>query len=594
MAVVSYMDGMPMPKPIACPAERFDTAKCGEKTRWVRIARGGLVFLIAMCGHHRVVAVICSTGKAKYFRWAKTDFEKSLMKVGRGNKRAKCVEECCTHCPAKMHAHCDNWLCKKCCDKLGYNCTADKHTSEQARPEFPLSRIKDDVWRGDDAEEPARDAREIIDVDAGPEVIVIDDDSHDSHNGDEDSHDDEDSCASRADEDDIARAIRLSLLDADEDLRALRDEEEELAHAIRLSLLSAHSPAAQQDDDDDDDDDDLYVEDGDLSRALKLSRWVLACMPSNGAGPSRLQGKGGASDVIKVKVSCEHLWLLSSRAHAVASSQQLTAFNTQANAVRESGDAIYRTVVTVPASRGEQGEFFESDFTDAALADLRLNRKLLKKLRVWDDNFEKYLLAYPDEDDDPADPCFACEVKYSTERRMQFLTNTALEDLGDHLELTEEEQRRDERRDEDSLRPVLIRVEVHHYEKKGLCQGNMVIGLGDCYTRRRRFYLEDCMVSLNDLSEHDRKALDLDDVDLSVTDDGDYRPGGITMDTLLNAVPWTSDTDDHELKLILRVHGSPFACAKKRKAIRGSGREKGKGKGKEKEETGDYKRRKVA
>ncbi|EJD32245.1 hypothetical protein AURDEDRAFT_132202, partial [Auricularia subglabra TFB-10046 SS5] len=181
--------------------------------------------------------------------------------------------------------------------------------SEQPRPEFPLSRIKDNVWSGDDAEEPAEGEREIIDVDADPEVIVIDDDSHDSHNGDEDSRDDEDPPATRADQHDIARAIRLSLLDADEDLRALRDEEEELAHAIHLSLLSAHGPAAQQDDGDDDDDDDPYVEDGELSGALKLSRWASARMPSNGAGPSRLQGKDDAPDVIKIKVSCEHLWL---------------------------------------------------------------------------------------------------------------------------------------------------------------------------------------------------------------------------------------------------------------------------------------------
>ncbi|EJD35862.1 hypothetical protein AURDEDRAFT_175067, partial [Auricularia subglabra TFB-10046 SS5] len=534
------------------------------KAKWIRIERGGLTFLIAMCGDHRIVAVLCSVDKAKFFKWATTDFERSLMKLGRGNRLPKRPVDRCTHCRGRMHTDCDNWLCKKCCVKFGYNCSVDIHETEEARPEIPLMRIKDHLWHGEDEDEPAPVEREIIDVDEEPEVIVIDDDE---------PHIDEDSRAPRGEEADLARAIQLSLLTVDEESRALCGEEADIARAIQLSLLSMHAQAAQQDDEDDEDD--PYVEDGDLSRATKLSRWAAARLQRDGAGPSRLADD--ESRTIRVRVSCEHLW--------------------EANAARESGDSIYRTVVTVPASRGEQGEFFESDLTDAALADLKLNRRLLKKVRVWDDNCEKYLL----------DPCFAWEVKYSMERRMQFVIVTAVEDLEDHVELTKEEKHRNERRDEDELRPVLVRVEVFHYEKKGYCQGELLIATGDCYVRRRRFYIEDCKVALSDLCENARMALDLEDTDVGIMDDGEYRPGGITMDTPLNAVPWTSDTDDHELKLVIRVHGSAAAYRKRRRPMRGSRRGKGKGKGKGKakakedeedeedeEETGDYKRRKTA
>ncbi|EJD32658.1 hypothetical protein AURDEDRAFT_178246, partial [Auricularia subglabra TFB-10046 SS5] len=127
----------------------------------------------------------------------------------------------------------------------------------------------------------------------------------------------------------------------------------------------------------------------------------------------------------------------------------------------------------------------------------------------------------------------------------------------------------------------------------------LLIATGDCYVRRRRFYIEDCKVALSDLCENDRMALDLEDADVGVMDDGDDRHGGITMDTPLNAVPWTSATDAHELKLVIRVHGSAAAFGRRRMALRGIKRRKGKGKGKgkeeeEEEETGDYKRRKTA
>ncbi|EJD41157.1 hypothetical protein AURDEDRAFT_169746, partial [Auricularia subglabra TFB-10046 SS5] len=415
------------------------------------------------------------------------------------------------------------------------------------------------------AEPQAHGECEAINVDADPEVIVIDDDDDDySHVArDEDADiaraielsllhgaidDDDDYSHIARDEDaDIARAIELSLLhgaidSGDEDSRTARDEDAGAVRAFKLSLSPAGNLPAQQDDDDDDDDD-PYVEDEDLCRALKLSRWA-ARMKSRGAGPSRLE-PSEESAPLKIRVTCEHLW--------------------KANPVRDSGSAIYRTTVTVPSSRGEEGDFFESDFTDEALAALKLTRKLLKRVLIWDDSRVHYLLAYPEEDDDPTDACFALEVKYSAKHRITFLMNTKIEELESHVELKEEERRRDEEHEWDSLNHVLARVEVRHYEKKGYCEGNMVVKVGDCRAPRRRWHIEHCMLSLRDFCENDLMVLGLADADLSVTDDGDYRPSGITMDTLLNAEPWTSDYDDQELKIVIRVHGSAVASPKRRR-----------------------------
>ncbi|EJD34626.1 hypothetical protein AURDEDRAFT_176348, partial [Auricularia subglabra TFB-10046 SS5] len=163
MADIPSLEVLSVPKPIACPAERFDTTTCGQKAKWIRIERGGLTFLIAMCGDHRIVAVLCSVDKAKFFKWATTDFERSLMNLGRGNRLPKRPVDRCTHCRGRMHTDCDNWLCKKCCVKFGYNCSVDIHETEEARPEIPLMRIKDHLWHGEDEDEPAPVEREIID-----------------------------------------------------------------------------------------------------------------------------------------------------------------------------------------------------------------------------------------------------------------------------------------------------------------------------------------------------------------------------------------------------------------------------------------------
>ncbi|EJD41159.1 hypothetical protein AURDEDRAFT_169748 [Auricularia subglabra TFB-10046 SS5] len=565
------------PKAVACQIRMHDGSKCGRKTRWVRLTRSEqkLSFLVAICDDHTVVAVFCSVDGLKWFYWAKTNFERSLkIAVGRGSERAKCLAERCTQCLAKMNGRCTNWLCKKCCTGVNAECALKNHRTEQPRPWNPIVRIRDFVWYGDDAEPPAPGEREPIDVDADPEVIVIDEDDDDDAGAREGSH------AARDDdeEQDIARTIALSLLPAainddeawaSEDSHTARDDDEDMARAVELSLLPTRGETAPQDFFDDDD---PYVEDEDLSRALRLSRWVARMKAANGAGPSRSAGPDEESDTLQILVTCEHLW--------------------EENAVRDSGNAIYRTTVTIPASRGEEGDFFESDFTDKALTALRLNRKALKRVLVWDNSREHYLLAYPEEDDDPTDACFALEVKYSLKHRITFLMKTKVEELGAHVELKEEEKRHDEPCEWDSLRGLLIRVEAQHFEKKSQCQGKLVTRMADCYAQRRRFYPEDCVITLSDFCENDLMALELADADLSVADDGEYRYGRITMHTPLNTTP-ASKKDDHKLNLVIRVHGSKTAAPKRRRATSSGGKQKGKEEEEEEEDGRDRKRHKT-
>ncbi|EJD34046.1 hypothetical protein AURDEDRAFT_176891, partial [Auricularia subglabra TFB-10046 SS5] len=206
------MDLQPMPKDLACQIKMHDGSKCGMKTKWVRITRSEdeLDFLVAMCGDHTVVAVFCSVDGVKWFLWAKTDFERSLRKVGRGNKRAKFLGQRCTRCLATMNLRCTNWLCQKCCRAIDAECVLSEHRTGVPRPWNPVL------------------------------LIVIDDD------------DDDYSHVARDEDADIARAIELSLLhgaiDDDDDYSHIaRDEDADIARAIELSLLHGAIDSGDED-----------------------------------------------------------------------------------------------------------------------------------------------------------------------------------------------------------------------------------------------------------------------------------------------------------------------------------------------------------
>ncbi|EJD33553.1 hypothetical protein AURDEDRAFT_177367 [Auricularia subglabra TFB-10046 SS5] len=470
---------------IACPVELLNGCSCGQKCEWTRIVRSShkLTFLVATCKKHGVIAVYCSVNGLKLFKWAKSDFERMLKGLGKGNKRPRNAADRCTACNAQMRALCSNWMCKKCCTKGEYDCTFSEHYVDKARPMNPRRNLKDHLWKpegGADGEELAAGA------DDDHEVIVISDDEEDNEHG--------------------------QLLFVDE-------------HGV----VVVH---------DDDSDDDAY------GNVVMVAR-----MPSPGPvpGPSRLsqqQQQQQPTPVLRIQVTCEHEW--------------------EANAARESGSAVYTTHVTVPATRGDNGPFLESDLTAAALVALKLAPTMVKRLLIWDAPQLKSLLAFPGDHDDPYDGSFASAVKYNAKHRISFVLPTRQDEIHKHVELMLEEIYCDLDCDWFTLRDVLIAMEVQHHHTAGRVQ----TVYADCYARRRRFHIEHCKVSLSDLRMTDLIALELVTADLSRVDDGAHRPHGITFDTLLEAVPFRSQFG-HELKLVVRVHGSKIRTPKRRKEIGG-------------------------
>ncbi|EJD44716.1 hypothetical protein AURDEDRAFT_166202 [Auricularia subglabra TFB-10046 SS5] len=298
-------------------------------------------------------------------------------------------------------------------------------------------------------------------------------------------------------------------------------------------------------------------------QALAVARAPAQQGPSpEKAGPSRPKAglsrslPAPAPKVIKIDVGCEHTW--------------------EGNAARDSGVMEYRTVVTVPASRGiEGGEFMLSDFTPEALAALKLTRKLTRRLLIWHKGSLRYLLAFPGKKDDPADPKFSPTVKYNAKHRISFQLPNEQDEIERHVPLLSAEQYKGVNLDWHTLKAVLVHLEVIRFAE-GHCKGRMQTVYVDCKARHRRFDIEQCMVSLSDLGVETLVALDLLEADLSLVDDGtDRRPNGITLDTPLDARPYGTDYDKHELMLTIRVHGAKIAPPKRLRVARSADGEEG-------------------
>ncbi|EJD35681.1 hypothetical protein AURDEDRAFT_175259 [Auricularia subglabra TFB-10046 SS5] len=231
------------------------------------------------------------------------------------------------------------------------------------------------------------------------------------------------------------------------------------------------------------------------------------------AGPSRSKAGSSSSvpapapEVIEIDVECDHVW--------------------EGNAARDSGIMGYRTTVTVPAARGsEGGDFLLSDLTPEALATLKLTRKLARRLLVWDASSLRYLLAFPGKKDDPNEARFASAVTYNAKHHITFALPTKQHEIANHVALLAVERYKHINMDWHTLKDVLVHLEVLRFEE-GFCKGRMESVYVDCLARRRRFDIEQCMVSLSDLGVEALVALDLLEADMHLVDDGtDRRPNG--------------------------------------------------------------------
>ncbi|EJD34292.1 hypothetical protein AURDEDRAFT_131247 [Auricularia subglabra TFB-10046 SS5] len=117
---------------------------------------------------------------------------------------------------------------------------------------------------------------------------------------------------------------------------------------------------------------------------------------------------------------------------------------------------------------------------------------------------------------------------------------------------------RDEGKQWKNLRAIKVLVEAIHYQEEGYCKGRETRVKHDCYLRRRHWEAEECKFMLTDINEKVLEKLGLDDADFARMDDGQRRKIGIDENTLLRAQRLESRFDDHELHLVIRVHGSDF------------------------------------
>ncbi|EJD42798.1 hypothetical protein AURDEDRAFT_126175 [Auricularia subglabra TFB-10046 SS5] len=129
--------------------------------------------------------------------------------------------------------------------------------------------------------------------------------------------------------------------------------------------------------------------------------------------------------------------------------------------------------------------------------------------------------------------------------------------IGRHVLLTAAEVYREEGKEWKTLRAIKVLVEAVHYPE-GYCKGREISVKHDCYLRRRHWEAADCKFTLNDINESVLEKLGLDNADFASMDDGRRRKHGIDEDTLLQAQPLESRFNDHELHLVVRVHGSDF------------------------------------
>ncbi|EJD38762.1 hypothetical protein AURDEDRAFT_172253 [Auricularia subglabra TFB-10046 SS5] len=240
--------------------------------------------------------------------------------------------------------------------------------------------------------------------------------------------------------------------------------------------------------------------------------------------------------VIDIEVNCEHRW--------------------KANAARDAGNALYQTVIQVP-DHGVEGGFLASEHTEQALVDLKLDGMPLERLRAFDRRGIGYLFAFPGPKDNPNDKIFVRRLHYDKYRSISFCVDLGDHEIPRHVLRTAAEVYRDEDRDLKGLRAIKVLLEAIHYPE-GYCKGRETRVQHDCYLRRRRWQREDCMFTLKDINDRILEKLGLDDVDFARMDDGSAREGGIDEETLLRAEPFESRFDDHELRLVIRVHGSDF------------------------------------
>ncbi|EJD40807.1 hypothetical protein AURDEDRAFT_170224 [Auricularia subglabra TFB-10046 SS5] len=249
-----------------------------------------------------------------------------------------------------------------------------------------------------------------------------------------------------------------------------------------------------------------------------------------------------SKSMIDIIVVCEHRWA--------------------ANPMREAGSATYETTVQIDASRGVTGRFYISDFTEQARIDLKLQVIELERLRAFADGHYGYLLAFAGPRDTPYEGVFVQDLRYSKDNRIVFLVDIDVDEIDLHTNITEEERFRNLPREWKTLGTIKVLVEAVHYSK-GYCKGVERIVKLDCELPRRRWNAEDCTFTINDFDDEALKKLGLLDAEYHRIDDGVRREGGIDDDTRLEAEPFESRITNHELRLILRVHGSAFNPAKR-------------------------------
>ncbi|EJD33291.1 hypothetical protein AURDEDRAFT_131766, partial [Auricularia subglabra TFB-10046 SS5] len=251
---------------------------------------------------------------------------------------------------------------------------------------------------------------------------------------------------------------------------------------------------------------------------------------------------------IGIEVNVEHRW--------------------KTNPARIGDSAFYTTIIHVPTARGERGPLLASDFTDISLSDLRLTNIALDRLRTWCHTAVGYVYAYANGNDSSDDEEYAVDVHYDDEQRIDFIVDIDVDEIALHCEPMEEEVRRGEDKTWDTLRDVKVLVEAWHYSEPGYRKGRVVKRMVEAHMVRRRWELEDCQLCLNDINDADFKYLGLEDANLLKMDDGKQRVGGIDMDTMLDpGLTITRFHDDHELRLVLHVHGSEYNPRKRRASV---------------------------